>query len=101
VSDVQVTLVGTSSGALTAANGEYTITNVPAGQRTVRARRLGFNPQDKTVTVTAGQGSTQDFVLGQSATQLEQLVVTGTAGAAEKRTVGNSITQLDVADIAS
>jgi TonB-linked SusC/RagA family outer membrane protein len=101
VADVQVSVVGTAFGALTGANGEYTITNVPAGQRTVRARRLGFTAQDKTVTITAGQAATQDFVLAQSATQLEQLVVTGTAGAAEKRTVGNSITQLDVADIAS
>ena len=101
VGDVQVIVVGTSLGALTGPNGEYTIVNVPAGQRTVRARRLGFTLVDKTATVSAGQGSTLDFVLAQSATQLEQLVVTGTAGAAEKRTVGNSITQLDVADIAA
>ena len=99
VSDVQVTVVGTSFGALTSQNGEYTISNVPAGQRTIRLRRLGFNAADRPVTVTAGQPTTLDVTLTQSATQLEQLVVTGTAGAAERKTVGNSITQLDVAEL--
>ena len=99
VSDVQVTVVGTSFGALTSQNGEYTISNVPAGQRTIRLRRLGFNPADRPVAVTAGQPTTLDVTLTQSATQLEQLVVTGTAGAAERKTVGNSITQLDVAEL--
>ena len=99
VSDVQMTVVGTSFGALTGQNGEYTITNVPAGPRSIRARRLGFNPLDKPVTVTAGSAAALDFALTQSATQLEQLIVTGTAGAAERKTIGNSVTQLDVADI--
>ena len=36
VSNVQVTVVGTGSGALTGQNGDYTITNVPAGQRAIR-----------------------------------------------------------------
>ena len=99
VGDVQITVVGTVFGALTSQNGEYTISNVPAGERTIRLRRLGFNPADRNVTVTAGQTTTLDFTLTQSATQLEQLVVTGTAGAAERKTVGNSITQLNVADL--
>jgi TonB-dependent starch-binding outer membrane protein SusC len=98
VGDVQVIVVGTVFGALTGPNGEFTIANVPAGQRVVRARRLGFNPAEKSVTVT-NEPVTVDFALTQSATQLEQLVVTGTAGAAERKTVGNSITQLNVADL--
>jgi TonB-linked SusC/RagA family outer membrane protein len=99
VADVQVTVVGTGSGALTNQNGEYTIVNVTAGNRAVRVRRLGFNALERTVTVTAGATSTLDFALTQSATQLEQLVVTGTAGAAERKTIGNSVTQLDVNEI--
>ena len=99
ISDVQVTVVGSSSGALTNANGEYSIANVSAGARTVRVRRLGFNALEKPVTVNPGATATLDFAMTQSATQLEQLVVTGTAGAAERKTIGNSVTQLDVSDI--
>ena len=98
VGDVQITVVGTPLGALTGPNGDYTIANVPAGQRVVRARRLGFNPSERTVTVST-EPVTADFTLTQSATQLEQLVVTGTAGAAERKTVGNAIIQLNVSDI--
>jgi TonB-linked SusC/RagA family outer membrane protein len=99
VSQAQVTIVGSQIGGLTGQNGEYTIANVPAGQRTVRARRIGFTAIERSVTVTAGGTVTADFAIAQSATQLQQLVVTGTAGAAERRTVGNSVTQLDVADL--
>jgi TonB-linked SusC/RagA family outer membrane protein len=99
VANVQVTVVGTGSGALTGQNGDYTITNVSAGQHAIRVRRLGFNPLEKPITVNAGTTAQLDFALTQSATQLEQLVVTGTAGAAERKTIGNSVTQLDVADI--
>jgi len=99
VADVQVTVVGTGYGALTGQNGDYTINNVPAGQHTIRVRRLGFNPADKTVTVNAGASAQLDFLITQSATQLQNLVVTGTAGAAERKTVGNAVTQLDVSEI--
>jgi TonB-linked SusC/RagA family outer membrane protein len=99
VADVQVTVVGTGYGALTGQNGDYTINNVPAGQRTIRVRRLGFNPADKVVTVNAGATAQLDFSIAQSATQLQNLVVTGTAGVAERKTIGNSVTQLDVSDI--
>jgi len=99
IADVQVIVVGTSSGALTGQNGDYVISNAPAGQRTVRARRLGFTALDKSVTIGAGASAQLDFSLTQSATQLQQLVVTGTAGAAERKTIGNSVTQLDVAEL--
>src|SRR5688572_21396137 len=99
VADVQVRVEGTSFGAITNASGDFNIANVTAGQHVLRVRRLGFAAQNKTVTVAAGQPTTADFVIAQSATQLEQLIVTGTAGAAERKTIGNSVTQLDVADI--
>ncbi|HJU75847.1 MAG TPA: SusC/RagA family TonB-linked outer membrane protein [Gemmatimonadaceae bacterium] len=99
IGDVQVLVAGTGSGAITNANGEYVIANVPAGSRTVRVRRLGFVPTERTVNVVAGETTQLDFALSQSLTQLEQLVITGTAGLTEKRTLGNSITTVDVADL--
>lgn len=94
--DVQVTVSGTSLGGVSGATGDYIIANVPAGDHRVMARRIGYGPGDRTVTVTAGGDVRADFSLTQSATQLSQIVVTGTAGAVERRTVGNAITQLDV-----
>ncbi len=99
VGEVQVNIVGTTLGALTNASGDFTIINVPAGERQVRVRRIGFRAADQTVTVTAGATVTVNFTLAPSAAQLEQVVVTGTTGAVERRTVGNSITQVAVADL--
>jgi len=98
IADAQLSIVGTGSGALSNTEGEFVIAGVAAGARTVRIRRIGFAPAERTVTVVAGQEVRLDIELATSATQLSALVVTGTAGAAERRTVGNSITTLNVAE---
>ena len=99
LSDAQVSIVGTTRGAVTSANGDYAIDNVPAGAYTLNARRLGYARRTAPVTVTAGAETRVDFQLSIAATQLDAIVTTGTAGAVEKRTVGNAITQIDVADV--
>ena len=99
VSDAQVAVVGTTLGGITGASGEFVIVNVPAGARQLRVRRIGFQAQERAVTVNAGATATVNFELAQSAAQLDQVVITGTAGAVERRTVGNAITQLDVAEL--
>jgi TonB-linked SusC/RagA family outer membrane protein len=99
VQNVQVQVALTPFGALTGADGEYTIANVPAGAHTVRARRLGFAPLERSVSVVAGQTVRVDLTVASSATQLSDVVVTGTAGAVERRTVGNSVTQIDAAEL--
>lgn len=99
VPDAQVQVVGTGNGALGNAEGEFTITAVPVGEHTIRVRRLGFNPVDRAITVVAGAGPSVDIELVATVTQLSQLVITGTAGSAEKRTLGNSISQVNVAEL--
>ncbi|MGH7562505.1 MAG: SusC/RagA family TonB-linked outer membrane protein [Gemmatimonadales bacterium] len=99
LTDVQVGLLGTSLAGVTNARGEYTMANVNPGTHTIRVRRIGYEPVTRSVTLEAGQALTQDFTLGQMATRLAELVVTGTAGEVEKRTIGNAITTVDVADV--
>lgn len=97
--NAQVNILGTTLGAVTSAAGEYTVTGVPTGTQRIRVRRLGFAPLERGVTVADGQTVNADFNLSSAATNLDAVVVTGTAGAVSKRTVGNAITQLDVAEI--
>jgi TonB-linked SusC/RagA family outer membrane protein len=101
VADAQVTVSGTTLGAATTATGEYMITNVPSGSREIVARRLGYGRRNQTVTVPTSGEVRADFTLTQAASQLEAVVVTGTGGAVERRTLGNAITTLDVADLTS
>ena len=95
----QVTIAGTRIGAVSRDDGSYAITGVPAGTQRVHVRLIGFAPVDRTVTVPAGGTATLDFALATSAVQLDQVVVTGTAGQARQREVGNSISAVTAADI--
>jgi TonB-linked SusC/RagA family outer membrane protein len=99
IPEAQVSITGTSSGAVTNSNGDYVIATAPSGQREIVARRIGYTRQTRNVTVGAGVDTRVDFSMTVSATQLEQVVVTGTGGSAEKKTLGNSITTLDVAEL--
>ncbi len=96
--NAQVFVAGTTLGALTGADGAYSIAAVSAGPRVVRVRLIGYQPTERTVTVTAGQSVTADFGLSQSAISLDEVVVTGTGGSARKREVGNSIGQVKLSD---
>lgn len=101
IGDVQVLVDGTRLGAISNPAGEYTITGVPTGSHTVHARLIGYGASAKPVTVTAGEPAVVDFQLSRAAIQLDQMVVTGTAGPVAERTLGNSVTTLDVDDITS
>ncbi len=97
----QVTVVGANRRAVTDATGAYTIANVPAGPARVRAELIGHSASEQAVTVAAGGTSTANFQLGSAAISLDALVVTGTAGATQKRAIGNAVTTVSAEDITS
>src|SRR5690349_16485059 len=66
-----VVVQGTQVGAVTANDGTYRITNAPLGAHTIVARRLGYSPAQKQVTLVEGGTEAVDFALNASATQLE------------------------------
>lgn len=97
VNSAQVFIVGTQLGALTGTDGRFRILNVPAGDHQVRAVQLGMKPVVKAVSVTSGGTTTADFAMARAALELDQIVVTGTAGAARQREVGNAISVISPA----
>ena len=100
LSSAQVVVEGVELGGLTDASGYYRILNVPAGEAVVSVQLLGFAPARQSVMVQAGESATLNFELAQQALGLDAIVVTGTAGASRRREVGNSVTQVNVAQIA-
>ena len=96
--NAEVTVVGTRLGALTRNDGSYVINGVPTGAHRVRVRLFGFAPNEQTVSVVANESATVDFVLAPTAVQLDQVVVTGTAGQARRREVGNAISAVPVTE---
>jgi TonB-dependent SusC/RagA subfamily outer membrane receptor len=93
--DVAVMVAGSRLGTLTGPNGEYTISGIPVGARTLTIRRIGYQPTTETVTVVPGATATADVALHVSAVNLSEVVVTGTGTATEKRKVGTNIATID------
>jgi TonB-linked SusC/RagA family outer membrane protein len=94
-----VTAANSGRGARTGASGQYTIASVAAGQVTLRARLVGYAPQERRITVADGESPVMDFHLAQRLTQLDQVVVTGTAGATQRRAVGNVVETISATDV--
>ena len=94
VSGVQVTIAGTTRGTVTNDNGAYTLTAVPSGTVTVRAQRLGYSSQSRSVTVVSGEAVTADFQLHPVATVLSAVVSVG-YGTATRQDVSSAIASVD------
>ena len=80
IASAQVTIVGTSFGALTDSKGYYFINNVLVGSYTMRARFIGFTPAEvQNLRVLGGFTITQDFKLTPSAVAIGPVTVEAAA----------------------
>lgn len=95
----EVHIPSTSFRALTNAAGQFRLTSVPDGAITVQVQLIGYVTAERRVTVASGATVTVDFQLAVQALVLDELVVTGTAGAARRREIGNSITQVTMSNV--
>ena len=77
LSAVSVRIVGSTNGALSKTDGSFTISLVTAGEHQVRASRIGFAAQTRSVTVTAGGTVSVDIAMAPQAAVLSDIVVTG------------------------
>lgn len=66
IDGADVSVTGTELGATTAADGTYTITDIPVGEWTLRVTASGHQSAESDVTVTADATVTADFALGAS-----------------------------------
>ena len=98
VPSAQVSIVGTTAGALTAADGQYAIRGLTAGPVTVRVLRIGFGEARQAVTIVAGQVATIDIRLTSLPISLSPVVSTAT-GNQRRIEVGNAIAQVNAADL--
>jgi TonB-linked SusC/RagA family outer membrane protein len=97
-SGASVGIVELNVGATVDASGSYSLL-VPAarvsGQTVVlRARQIGYKPQNRTITITSGT-QTNNFVLEKDVQQLATVVTTGVATATEQIKVPFAVTRVD------
>lgn len=97
LANVQIFIPGAGVGAITSANGRFSLQSVNAGEMRLRAELLGYAAWEEPVSVRSGESTAVSIRLSRRALALDELVVTGTAGQARRREVGTSIAQLDLA----
>jgi outer membrane receptor for ferrienterochelin and colicin len=100
INGAQITIMDTQLGVLANASGRFLINNVPAGTHTVQVVYVGYGTATEEVTVTSGGTASVNFALEVSAVAMDELIVTGTAGAVERRKLGTSAASLNVTDVA-
>jgi TonB-dependent starch-binding outer membrane protein SusC len=85
-----VLVVGTKAAATVGADGRYTLRVAP-GTYFVRAQRIGYAAQQRSVEIVTGRGNVIDFALAARATQLEAVVSVG-YGTQRKRDLTGAVT---------
>jgi len=73
-----IQVVGTNNGTSADANGQFIIEHVPAGERTLEVRSIGFLTYNQKVKVTAGETLVLKLNLQEDNFHLNEVVVTGT-----------------------
>jgi len=94
VANAQVFVEGATTGTLTNSQGAFRLA-VQAGELTIRVVSLGYRAEQQVVTAPADGIR---FELVATAINLDAIVVTGTAGAVERRAVGTAIATINAAD---
>jgi len=77
---VNVTLKGTSKGAVADRRGRFVIGAITPGSYTIVASFVGLETQEREVEVVAGQRAAVDFSLKESAEQLDEIIIAETRG---------------------
>jgi TonB-linked SusC/RagA family outer membrane protein len=84
---------GATSAARSGTRGEFRLSNVPGTTARLRLARIGYQPS--TVDARVGDQAVRAEMTEMSV-QLDAVVVTGTAGEAQTRTLGNAVGRIDV-----
>ncbi|HWK89138.1 MAG TPA: von Willebrand factor type A domain-containing protein [Longimicrobium sp.] len=100
IAAARVSISGTRHGVMTGADGMYRLvvqrTALPGTQVLLRAERVGYTSQSRSIAVTTADSVTQDFALASSSISLEAVVVTGAEGRAEVIKGAAAATSADV-----
>lgn len=98
--DAQVSIPALGRGALTNADGVFSIAKLPAGSHDVLATYIGMDSVRQTVALTAGQTATLSFTLKEKATQLAAVEIIGKrAGEIDRKKVDVAVQPITTQEI--
>jgi TonB-linked SusC/RagA family outer membrane protein len=92
--EARIVVLGTTLTTMTNGDGRYSIRIANGGTFEVRALRVGYIEQKRSVTVPAGGSATLDFSMMPSVATLSEVLITAT-GEQRKAEIGNSVAVID------
>jgi TonB-dependent starch-binding outer membrane protein SusC len=101
LSTAQVYVPDSGLGALTNDGGRFLLLEVPVGEVELRVELVGHRTATRTVTVTGEGATVVDFTLTPAAISLDEIVVTGTGKAFQKKQLGNTVATLGGSELAN
>ena len=93
IADALIRAEGTTASARSNIRGQFTLTGLSGSTVTLTVTRLGHQPVTRSVSVGA---TDLQIRMARTALQLDELVVTGTAGGTERRALGHVVGTLDM-----
>jgi TonB-dependent starch-binding outer membrane protein SusC len=92
----RVAVQGTQTAVRSDTRGRFRLTGLSGTTVVVEVTMIGYRPHSERVTVGA---TDVRIAIAEQAINLGEIVVTGTVGGAEKRAIGNSVTQVRASDV--
>ncbi|MDB4891677.1 MAG: putative outer membrane protein [Gemmatimonadetes bacterium] len=99
IADAQVVVPGTALVTQSNREGDYRLSNVPAGRVSVGVFKIGYKAVSDTVRLLVGQTATMNLEMAASLVTLSEVVVTGTAGNQERRAQSAQVASVNAAQI--
>lgn len=93
---VTIKLQGTTVGVTTDATGHYFLRNLPVGNFTIEASMIGFKTVTRNVKIETNRSIELDFELEESATTLNEVVVSANRNETTRRTAPSLVSVLDM-----
>jgi TonB-dependent receptor len=81
--------------------GDFEFLNVPAGTYQIEVLYIGYQPQQKQVTVEEGKNTTINLVMGSSAENLENVVIRGDQVRGQARALNQQKTNRNITNVIS
>lgn len=100
VSFITVQLKGASSGTSTHEDGTYALSaDIRPGAHTLVFSGVGYRTLEKTLTIGSSAGYTIDVQVEESASKLDEVVVTGTSQGTTRRQLGSYISSVNASEL--
>jgi TonB-linked SusC/RagA family outer membrane protein len=99
IADAQVVVPGTTLVTQTNREGDYRLSNVPAGRVSIGVFKIGFKAVGDSVRLLVGETATKNFEMTSSLVTLSEVVVTGTAGNQERRAQSAQVASVNAAQL--